>query len=315
MTSPIRSGFASAARPTPPAPRGRADQRRGRRDHRAGEERVRRRRRESPRLPEPSGDRWEIGVNDDGSGMDLETVLGVWMDPGVPRRPGARRYPRRAANAGGKRRRPVRGGQAGEVPRARLADRMARGGPGRFDWDQFDRGTGCSRTSGAAGRLVRPAGIDPHGTILTISRAPLPMDGADVPASVRATGTPPCSRSPDETDFVIRIESDEFPHYSGETRSETPRPCTLPHRRDVRRRHAPFESPGTVRHRSGPLERCRGPSAVVPCGCALFAYDLETDALARVGPRHGGPRVAPGVVGDQRVPGRLPGLALRRASR
>jgi signal transduction histidine kinase len=84
--------------------------------------------------------------------------------------------------------------------------------------------------------------------------------------------------------FTIRIESDEFPEYSGELRSD-------PLDRAPYRIEARFDGEQTIAVSLGngrPVEHRWNGHGELACGpvrVRLFAFDLEAEALARIGPR------------------------------
>jgi hypothetical protein len=88
----------------------------------------------------------------------------------------------------------------------------------------------------------------------------------------------------DRDRFTIRIESDEFPEYSGELRSDIL--AKAPYRID-----AAFDGKETVTVTTPRLEGVRqrwnghGELTCGPVRIRLFVYDLEAEALARIGPR------------------------------
>ena len=146
------------------------------------------------------------------------------MEPGgqLEGRRGPADAPGAPARAGREGRRPVRGRQAGPPPRARLAaGRRGDGGPGRRS-----TGTGstpaprCSRTIRNRWE-VRPADGDraardaARGSPGSGRRGRSGCSGGSPRASPAC-----CSPFRQLDDFVIRIESDEFPDYAGELRAE-----------------------------------------------------------------------------------------------
>jgi hypothetical protein len=233
----------------------------------------------------------QIEVLDDGHGMDIETLLGRWMEPA-------------ASTKVGKGRQVTRRGRRvlGEKGVGRFAaDKLARhleivsrcGGRAEeiralVDWDRFD----CDdlMLSEVENRWeVRPAQeIAAHGTVLRL-------------AGLRSAWTERMFRrlcirlsrllSPfrERDRFAIRLESDEFPEYSGELRADFLQ-------RAPYHVEAQFDGVQTVslalngrrpvaQRWNGHGELCCGPVRV-----RLFAFDLDAEALARVGPRMEGVR-------------------------
>jgi signal transduction histidine kinase len=233
-----------------------------------------------------STDDGEIVVRDDGCGMDLNTLLRHWMEPAGTTKTGVGRQLTR-------RRRRVLGEKGvGRFAVDKLARRLELVSrcPGQdsevravFDWDDFD--SDVQMLSEVKNRWeVRPASeVSPHGTVLRMT-------------GLRSHWTERmfrrlCTRlarlkSPfQELDsFVIRIESDEFPQYSGELRSEflEKAPYHL---------EGTFDGDDTVEVRingSRPIRHGWNGAGGLGCGpvrVRLFAFDLEGEALARVGPR------------------------------
>ncbi|RKH41308.1 hypothetical protein D7Y23_33240 [Corallococcus sp. AB050B] len=230
----------------------------------------------------------EIHVIDDGHGMDRDTLLGGWMEPaGSTKGALGKRVSARGRRV------------LGEKGLGRFAaDKLGRHlellsrRPGSaaeiravFDWDQFDSDTrmlGEIRSHWE----IRPAtelAKQQQGTILRIR-------------GLRATWTERmfrrlCNRlarlrSPlrDRSDFSIHIESDEFPEYSGELVADYFNKA--PYKIDAR-----FDGQDTIELRFGdePAARQRwtGPGALScgPVRVRLHAFDLETEALARIGSR------------------------------
>jgi signal transduction histidine kinase len=227
-----------------------------------------------------------ITIRDDGRGMDLEVLLRNWMEPAGTSKVGP----------GGQRTR--RGRRVlGEKGIGRFAvDKLARrlelisrcSGSGSeiravFDWDRFD--SDSEMLSEVRNRWeVRPARlVETHGTVLLMSslrsawtermfrrlatrlgRLQSPFAGAD--------------------GFRIRIDSDEFPQYSGELRSELL--SRAPYRIE-----ATFDGERTVDLTVNDGRRVRNPwngGTRLACGSVrvrLFAFDLEGEAIARIGPR------------------------------
>src|SRR6267143_694318 len=151
-----------------------------------------------------------------------------------------------------------------------------------FDWDLFDSDT--HMLSDIESRWeIRPAReIRTHGTLLRI-------DGLRTQwtermyrrLSTRLTRL----RCPfeDRADFMIRIESDAFPDYSGELTNDFL--DRAPYRID-----ATFNGAGVrVSINGGPpaTHRWNGPGSLTcgPVRVRLYAFDLETEALSKVGPR------------------------------
>lgn len=226
-----------------------------------------------------------IIVSDDGHGMDRDALLGGWMEPAGSTKRGEERkvsprgrwmlgekgLGRFSADKLGRHLELIsrRTGSAAEVRAT-------------FDWDQFD--TDTAMLGEVKNRWeIRPAEIlKKPGTILIISG----LRAAWTERMFRRLSTrlarlrsPFQSRDP----FSIRIESDDFPEYSRELSSGYL--DASPYRVDVR-----FDGQDTLEVHlnderltlvpwTGPALTC-GPMRV-----RLNAFDLETEAIARVGPR------------------------------
>jgi signal transduction histidine kinase len=228
----------------------------------------------------------EIVVRDDGCGMDLDTLLRHWMEPaGTTKTAVGRQVTRR-------RRRVLGEKGVGRFAVDKLARRLELLSrcPGEnseiravFDWDDFDSDVRMLSEVKNRWEVRQATVLSTHGTMLRMT-------------GLRSRWTERmfrrlCTRlarlkSPfQELDsFVIRIDSDEFPQYSGELRS------------DLLER-APYRLEGTfdgdemveVRINGARLVRHvwngAGGLGCGPVRVRLFAFDLEADALARVGPR------------------------------
>ncbi len=228
----------------------------------------------------------EIVVEDDGEGMDRDSLLGGWMSPaGSTKREASRRV-----TASGRR-------VLGEKGLGRFAaDKLGRhlelvshrsGAAAEvcavFDWDEFDSDTRMLEEIHSRWEIRPAASPEHHGTRLRIS-------------GLRTTWTERmfrrlCTRlsrlrSPfrDKDNFVIRIESDVFPEYSGEIVSDFLE--RTPYSIDAR-----FDGEDTIKVKLGKApprdELWTGPGRL-SCGSVrvrLYAFDLETEALARLGPR------------------------------
>ena len=227
-----------------------------------------------------------IEVRDDGTGMDADTLLGRWMAPAASTKVGRGRQ----VTPRGRR-------VLGEKGVGRFAaDKLARHlelfsrCPGRadevcaaVDWDQYD--TDDLALSEVLNRweLRRAAAVEPHGTLLRMS-------------GLRSVWTERMFRrlsirlarllSPfHRTDpLVIRIESDEFPQYAGELRADFLEKAPY-------RVEACFDGRQTIdtslngrraasQRWNGQGELCCGPVKV-----RLYVFDLDGEAIARVGPR------------------------------
>jgi signal transduction histidine kinase len=227
-----------------------------------------------------------IEVRDDGCGMNLDTLLGRWMEPAASTKVGVHH------------RLTVRGRRVlGEKGVGRFAaDKLARhlkvisrpSGSAdevcaEIDWDQYDDGElmldgiknqwelRAAREIAAHGTIVRMAGLRSVWTERMFRRLSIRLGRLLSPFG-------------DRDRFSVRIESDEFPAYSGELRSDIL--DRSPYRIEAR-----FDGKETITMRTGAARstslRWNG-QGELDCGpvlIRLFAFDLEGEALARIGPR------------------------------
>lgn len=232
-----------------------------------------------------AGDAGEIIVSDDGLGMDLDTLLHRWMEPaGSSKASQDRRMTKKGRRVLGEK-------GLGRFSADKLAGNLelvsrAKGSATEiralFDWDQFDDDSLMLSDVKCAWQ-VRPATIKPHGTILRM--AGLRSEWTERMFRRLATRLARL-QSPfgDKDAFKICIESDEFPMYAGELRSEIL--DKAPYRID-----ASFDGKGTLAFTLNEGSKSTHPwteSTSLTCGpvrVRLFAFDLETEAIARLGPR------------------------------
>ena len=176
-----------------------------------------------------------ISIRDDGHGMDLDALLGRWMEPAGTSKVARVTPGSRSEVDGCSARRESVGSQRTSSPGLELVSRCA--GDAReiravFDWDDFD--TDARMLSDVSNRWeVRPA------TEVSLQGTVLRMTGPRTEWTERMFRRL-CTRlarllSPftQLDSFAIRIESDEFPQYSGELRSDilersrtASRPCS-----------------------------------------------------------------------------------------
>lgn len=233
-----------------------------------------------------TGSEGEIIVRDDGRGMDLDTLLTRWMQPAgsTKGREGTR------FTASGRRVLGEKG--VGRFAADKLAARLelasrCEGDPSEihavFDWDDFDADD--RMLSEIRSRWeVRPADwLDSRGTMLRLMRLRTSWNER----MFRRL----CTRlarlvSPFEAvkNFRILIESDDFPQYAGEVGGSYL--DVAPYRID-----AEFDGTETltVKINGGrPSRHSLSGQDALRCGpvkARLFGFDLETEALAKLGPR------------------------------
>lgn len=234
-----------------------------------------------------TGDEGEILIRDNGHGMDLDTLMNRWMQPAgsIKGREG-RRFSR-----GGRR-------VLGEKGVGRFAaDKLAAhlelvsrptGAASEihavFDWDEFEHDDRMLSDVHSRWQVRSPDWLEEQGTVLRMTelrarwnerlfkRLSTRLSRLISPFGTGANG------------FQIIIESDEFPSYSGELSSGFV--DEAPYSMD-----ADFDGESLVTMRI-----CKGSSisqswtgrAPLRCGpvrVKLLAFDLETEALARIGPR------------------------------
>lgn len=227
-----------------------------------------------------------LEVRDDGFGMSVSTLLGRWMEPAASTKVGKGRQ----ITPKGRR-------VLGEKGVGRFAaDKLSRQleiisrCPKRsdevqavVDWDQYDNG--ALLLSEVQNRWeVRPArDVAPHGTCLKmIGLRAVWSERMFRRLSIRLSRLLSPFRPKDP--FAIRIESDEFPQYSGELRSDFL--ARAPYRVE-----AEFDGrqnilvslngrPANVQRWNGHGELTCGPVCV-----RLYVFDLDGESLARIGPR------------------------------
>jgi hypothetical protein len=228
----------------------------------------------------------EIEVRDDGRGMDLSTLLGHWMEPAATTKVGAERL----VTARGRR-------VLGEKGVDRFAaDKLTRhlelvsrcpAGPDEVravvDWDLFDDERRMLDEVQNRWELGLAAEIPGHGTLLRLTGLRSVWSERMFRRLSLRLGR---LRSPfrEKDPFTIRLESDEFPEYSGELRSDilTQAPYRI---------EALFDGGQTITlsaNRTGTARQRWNGHGELACGpvrVRLFVFDLECEALARIGPR------------------------------
>jgi signal transduction histidine kinase len=225
----------------------------------------------------------EIVISDDGTGMTIEQLLNHWMQPAGSskklngrRSPGGRRY---LGEKGVGRFAVDRLGRHCEViSRAKGAETEV---VANFDWDAFDSDDAFLSDIKMSWRTQKARTLTKHGTILRIGGIRQIWNAR----SFRRL----CNRSkrllsPFESsveDFTIEILSDEFPDYAGELK--TPYFDSAPYRM-----RAEYDGEQTIEIEfNGEPEQFIWPGpGNLQCGPVTFsihAFDLETDAIRKVG--------------------------------
>jgi signal transduction histidine kinase len=233
-----------------------------------------------------TGPEGQIEVTDDGCGIDLNTLLGRWMEPA-------------ASTKVGKGRQVTRRGRRvlGEKGVGRFAaDKLARhleivsrcpGQPNEVqavvDWDRYDTDERMLAEVENRWESREASQISGHGTVLRLS-------------GLRSVWTERMFRrlcirlcrllSPfrDRDEFTIRFDSDEFPDYSGDLRADFVQ-------RAPYRVMAEFDGVQTIsialngRRAVGQRWNGQGDLTCGPVRVKLFVFDLEGESLARIGPR------------------------------
>jgi len=235
------------------------------------------------RFTSVTGPEGEIRIEDDGWGMSLDEFLGGWMQPGASDKRSADRHctPRGRRVLGEK--------GVGRFAADKLSSQLevATRRRGRkeihasFCWDDYDDDSRLLSDVTNAWEERTRGSIAYSGTVLR-------MRGLRTRWNERMFRRL-CTRlarlvSPfgDRDGFRIVIESDEFPDYSGELRNDflTSSPYQL---------EASFDGHDGIQVRVGSRKwkaRWPGPGSLT-CGrvqVRLYAFDLDTTSLARIGP-------------------------------
>jgi len=228
----------------------------------------------------------EIVIADDGFGMDRETLLRGWMEPAGSTKvgPGRRVTPRGRRVLGEK----GLGRFAADKLGSHLELISRREGSAaevcaHFDWDQFDNPTQMLGEIQARWELRPARELRSHGTILRISGLRVVWTER---MFRRLSNRLARLRSPfrERNDFSIRIESDAFPQYSGELVAGFL--DKAPYRID-----ATFNGEDSLKISVNGATwgekpwSGNGPLTCGPVRVRLYAFDLETEAVARIGPR------------------------------
>jgi signal transduction histidine kinase len=152
-----------------------------------------------------------------------------------------------------------------------------------FDWDDFDNDTRLMSEVKSRWELRPASMLRKHGTILRIAR---PRALWNERMFRRLSTRLSRLRSPfrDGDNFTVHIDSDEFPQYSGELRA------TVLERAPYRI-EAQFDGKATLEinvNGTRSVNHLWNGTSDLRCGpvkIRIFGFDLETEAVARVGPR------------------------------
>ncbi|MEZ4294648.1 MAG: ATP-binding protein [Polyangiaceae bacterium] len=229
----------------------------------------------------------EVLIRDDGHGMDLDTLMSRWMQPAGSTKG---RDGRRFTSAG---RRVLGEKGVGRFAADKLASRLELvSRPARadseiravFDWDEFEHDDRMLEDVRSRWELRSPDWLDSQGTVLRLSglrvlwnerlfrRLSTRLSRLISPFGTGAKG------------FRIVIESDEFPDYAGEVAAGFLEQAPY-------QVEAAFDGGSSVSialNGERPNQHAWPGNEPLRCGpvkVRLFAFDLETDAIARIGPR------------------------------
>lgn len=228
----------------------------------------------------------EIVVRDDGFGMNLETLLGQWMQPAATSksRSSGRFTPSGRRVLGEKGVGRFAADKLGR--RLELISRRWRENQevvATFDWDDFDDDLVLLSDVSSPWELRPATVLRRHGTVLRISGLrTIWNERMFRRLSTRLSRLRAPFRQIDG--FTIRIDSDEFPQYSGELRADFL--DRAPYQVDAR-----FDGDQNIDIKvngSESVAHLWNGASDLRCGpvrVRIFAFDLETDAIARVGPR------------------------------
>jgi hypothetical protein len=234
-----------------------------------------------------TGEHGEILVSDDGHGMDLDTLMSRWMQPaGSAKGREGRRFTTRGRRVLGEK-------GVGRFAADKLASHLElvsrpTGAPleirAEFDWDEFEHDDRMLSDVRSKWEVRSPDWLESNGTVLRLSK----LRASWNERLFRRLSTR-LSRlvSPFESGvkgFRIVIESDEFPDYSGEVSAGFL--DQAPYRVE-----AQFDgvSGVSIRVNNGrAIEQVWKGDSPLRCGpvrARMFAFDLETESIARIGPR------------------------------
>lgn len=230
-------------------------------------------------------DSGEIVIRDDGEGMSLEVLLRHWMEPAGTSKGGARnrrtRLGRRVLGEKG----------VGRFAADKLGAHLELVSRGRgektevcasFEWERFnDESLMLTDVENRWEERV-PREISGHGTVLRVTKL---RNQWTERMFRRLSARLSRLRSPfdGQKGFSIRMVSDEFPDYSGELRSDIL--SQAPYRLE-----AEFDGEQTLVTSFNGRRRISQDWTDLPLTCGpikikIYAFDLETESMARIGPR------------------------------
>ena len=227
----------------------------------------------------------EIVVSDDGTGMSLETLLGSWMEPAGSTKTASQRITAKGRRVLGEKgvgrfAADKIGSHLELISRQKGSHTEVRA---TFDWDSFnDESMMLDQVKnrwevrplqalGPSGTKLRITGLRMRWTERIFRRLITRLSRLQSPFS-------------DRNQFKIRIDSDEFPDYSGEVTTQFI--DRAPYKIDVA-----FDGRETIEFtidgKRSVMSTANGPGTLTcgPVRTRIYAFDLETDAVARIGPR------------------------------
>jgi hypothetical protein len=228
----------------------------------------------------------QIIVRDDGDGMSLDALLRHWMEPAGTSKVGPKarrtRLGRRVLGEKGVGRFAADklGAQLELISRRRGEKNEVRA---VFEWDRFEDESLMLKDVESDWEVRPPSEIGTHGTVLRISRLRSAWSERMFRRLSARLGR---LRSPFSSDagFSINMESDEFPEYSGELRADFL--DRAPYR--IEAEFDGDETIWTAINGGRKMAHRWTESRPLTCGglkIKLYAFDLETESIARIGPR------------------------------
>lgn len=228
----------------------------------------------------------EIEVKDDGHGMNLDTLLGRWMEPAATTKVGKGRQITRLG------RRMLGEKGVGRFAADKLSSTLevvsrcrgqSREVCARIEWDQFNNDqlmlsevknaweTRPAKVLQSQGTILRLTGLRTQWNERMFRRLSLRLSRLLSPFR-------------EKNQFAIRMESDEFPEYSGELRADFLKKAPY----NVEAKFDGQESISLALNGRKSSNQAWNGAGELTCGpvtIRLFAFDLEGEALARIAPR------------------------------